>query len=61
MREQLYRQARKKLQDTLDVNKENLGEDFALLVGEGITYTGETIEMTSPYKFGDSATEVSLA
>lgn len=60
MKEQLYRVARTKLQDTLNGNKETLGDDYALLVGEWISYTGETIEMISPYKFGDSATEISL-
>jgi hypothetical protein len=59
-REQLYRIARKNLQETLDKNKQAIWEDYALLVGEWITYTGEVIAMTSPYKFWDSANEVSI-
>ena len=60
LREQLYKTARNKLQEVLDGNKKTFGEDYALLVWEAITYTGELIQMTSPYKFWDAATEVTI-
>lgn len=59
-REQLYRIARKNLQEQLDKNRETLWEDYALLIWDGISYTWEVIELASPYKYWDSASEVTI-
>jgi hypothetical protein len=47
MREQLFRVARDELQSKLDNNKKSSGEDFALLMGDGISFTGENITIVS--------------
>lgn len=60
LREQLLRVARDELQAKLDDNKKNSGEDFALLMGEGISFTGETLSIASGQKYWDIANEVTL-
>lgn len=60
MREQLLRVARDELQVRLDENKKNIGEDYALLMGDGIAFTGETITIASAQKVGDIANEITL-
>lgn len=60
MREQLLRVARDELQVRLDENKKNIGEDYALLMGDGIAFTGETISIASGQKVGDIANEITL-
>jgi len=60
LREQLLRIARDELQKKLDDNKKTSGEDYALLMGEGIVFTGETITLVSGQKYGDIANDIML-
>lgn len=60
LREQLSRVARDELQTKLDENKKNSGEDYALLMWDGISFTGETVSIASGQKYGDIANEVTL-
>lgn len=60
LREQLLRVARDELQNKLDENKKNSGEDYALLMGDGISFTGETVSIASGQKYWDIANEVTL-
>ncbi len=60
LKEQLVRVARDTIQNELTQNKEKLWEDYSLLMGEGISFTGETIEMAGWKKYWDSADEVTL-
>ncbi len=60
LHEQLLRIARDELQAKLDDNKKNSGEDYALLMGDGITFTGETLSIASGQKYGDIANEIVL-
>lgn len=60
LKEQLLRVARTNLQKTLDENKQKLGEDFALLMGDGVSFSGETITLVSGQKYGDLADEITL-
>ncbi len=60
LRAQLFKKSQSDLQAALEKGKQNFWEDYALLSWENITYTGETIVMTSPYKFWESAHEVTL-
>jgi hypothetical protein len=60
LREQLLRVARDELQAKLDDNKKTSGEDYALLMGDGIVFTWETLSIASGQKYGDIANEVTL-
>lgn len=60
LREQLLRIARDDLQAKLDDNKKSSGEDYALLMWEGITFTGETLAIASGQSYGDAANEITL-
>lgn len=60
LHEQLLRVAREKLQKTLDEAKQNSWEDYSLLMGDGVAFTGETISVISWQKFGDIANEITL-
>lgn len=60
LHEQLLRVARTELQTKLDENKKNSWDDYALLMGDGIAFTGETMDISSGQKYGDVANEISL-
>lgn len=60
LHEQLMRNARDDLQRQLDENKKNSWEDYALLMGDGISFTGEIIDIASGQKYGDPANEITL-
>lgn len=60
LREQLLRVARDDLQDNLDANKKSSWEDYALLMGDGIVFTGETLSIASWQQYGDIANDVTL-
>lgn len=60
LREQLLRIARDQLQNRLDENKKSSGEDYALLMGDGIVFTGETIGIASGQKYGDIADTITI-
>ncbi|GAB0174706.1 MAG: hypothetical protein HHAS10_05850 [Candidatus Altimarinota bacterium] len=60
LREQLKRTARTNLDEWLKNENENNSEDYALLMGEALVLTGETIVIASGEKIGDPADEVEL-
>ena len=60
LREQLYKTAQAKIQTELSQNKEKLGEDYSLLMGDSITFTGELLSLADGKKIGDSADEITL-
>jgi hypothetical protein len=60
IREQLYNKAREKMQQYLDENKKNSGEDYALLMGDWVTFDNENIGISSWQKYGDIANSVSI-
>lgn len=60
LHEQLSRIARDQLQAKLDDNKKTSGEDYALLMWDGIVFTGETLSIASGQKYGDIANEIVL-
>lgn len=60
MKEQLYRVARNTLQQKLDEKKKSSGDDYALLMGDGVSFTGELYEVSSGQKVGDFAEEIEL-
>lgn len=60
LHEQLFRVATAELQEKLDSNKKESWEDYSLLMGEGVSFTGETMDISSGQKFWDTANEISL-
>jgi hypothetical protein len=60
VREQLYNKARERIQQYLDENKKSSGEDYALLMGDGVTFDNEKVDISSWQKYGDIANEVSI-
>ncbi len=60
IKEQLYRTARSTLQVRLDDENKKNGENYTLLMGDMVTYSGETIRIISGQKIGDLANEVEL-
>lgn len=60
LHEQLLRVARTELQTKLDGNKKDSWEDYSLLMGDGVSFTWETIDISSGQKYGDVANEISL-
>lgn len=60
LKEQLYRVARNTLQKNLDEQKVASGDDYALLSGDGVSFTGELYEINSWQKYGDFAEEIEM-
>jgi hypothetical protein len=60
LREQLGRIARTSLQDWLDSENTSKGEDFAILSGDSISLTGETMVIASGQKVGEPAEEIEI-
>jgi hypothetical protein len=60
VREQLYNKARERIQQYLDENKKSSGEDYALLMGDGVTFDNENVGISSGQKYGDTANTVSI-
>lgn len=47
LKEQLHRVARNSLQKNLDDKKQVTGDDFALFIADGVSFTGEVYNITS--------------
>ncbi len=60
LKEQLYRVARNSLQKNLDDKKQASGDDFVLFSGDGVSFSGETYEISSGQKKGDFAEEIEM-
>jgi hypothetical protein len=60
LKEQLHRVARNSLQKNLDEKKESSGDDFALFIGDWVSFTGETYDIISWQKYGDFAEEIEM-
>lgn len=60
LKEQLHRVARNSLQKNLDDKKQVTGDDFALFIADGVSFTGEVYNITSWQKYGDLAEEVEM-
>ena len=60
LREQLHRVARNNLQKSLDEKKQASGDDYALFIGDGVSFSGETFNIISWQKYGDFAEEIEL-
>lgn len=60
LREQLHRVARNNLQKNLDEKKQSSGDDYALFIGDGVSFSGETYNIVSGQKYGDFAEEIEL-
>jgi hypothetical protein len=60
LREQLKRLSRTQLQEWLNEENKNSGENYSLLMGEAVTLTGEVIALAPGKKIGDAAGEVEL-
>ncbi|MBX9809047.1 hypothetical protein K2X92_01525 [Candidatus Gracilibacteria bacterium] len=60
LKEQLHRVARNALQKNLDDKKESTGDDFVLFSGDGVSFSGETFQITSGQKKGDFAEEIEM-
>ena len=60
LREQLYRTARSSLQIRLDDENQKNRENYTLLMGDAVTFSGELIRITSGQKIGDLANEVQM-
>lgn len=60
MKEQLHRVARNSLQETLNEKKQTSGDDYSLFSGEGVSFTGETYEITTGQKIWDLAEEIEM-
>lgn len=60
IREQLSRVARTKLQTWIDESNATWGEQYALLMGDAVTFSDETIVLDGGRKIGDLADDVEL-
>ncbi len=60
LKEQLYRVARNTLQKNLDDKKQASGDDFALFIGDGISFSVEVYNIVSGQKYGDFAEEIEM-
>ncbi len=60
IKEQLYRTARSTLQVRLDDENKKNGENYTLLMGDAVSFSGESIKITSGQKIGDLANEVEM-
>lgn len=52
--------ARNNLQQNLDEKKQSSGDDYALFIGDGVSFSGETFNIVSGQKYGDFAEEIEI-